>query len=81
MYMYNGVPDHPVIRNLERTGTPDGIEPPEPVCPICGMECETIYLCQSDGTVLGCDQCVESSDAYDVEECFPESEPDDYEDD
>ena len=35
---YN-LPDHPVIRNLEMTGYPDGQEPEYPHCPLCGAEC------------------------------------------
>lgn len=33
--------DHPVIRNMERTGFPDGKCEEWPVCPACGGE--TIY--------------------------------------
>lgn len=39
--MYD-IPDHPVIRNLEATGYPDGKEPDYPHCPFCGEECETM---------------------------------------
>ena len=70
--MYD-IPDHPVIRNLERTGYPDGREPEYPRCPICGAECETIYQ-DVDGDIFGCDECVATKDAWDVEECFPGKE-------
>ena len=38
------LPDHPVIQNMERTGYPDGKEPTFPICPVCGEECEEIFL-------------------------------------
>lgn len=39
------IPDHPIIRNMERTGYPDGKEPRRKVylCPICGLPCHTVY--------------------------------------
>lgn len=59
----NEIPDHPVIRNLERTGTPD--EKPElyPRCPVCAKEAEKLYKNQA-GEVLGCDRCVREVDAW-----------------
>lgn len=66
-----GIPDHPVIRNMEATGYPDGKEPKYPRCPVCGKECETIYRHVS-GLFIGCDVCIETKDAWGVAECFPE---------
>ena len=45
------------------------LEPPDrddfiPVCPICGEECDTVYL-DADGDIVGCDQCISLVDAYD----------------
>lgn len=71
--MYD-IPDHPVIRNLERTGYPDSKAPEYPRCPICGAECKTIYQ-DVDGDIFGCDQCVATKDAWKFEECFPGKEP------
>ena len=34
------------------------------VCPICGEECDTVYL-DMDDEVVGCDQCISMADAYD----------------
>ncbi len=65
--------DHPVIRNMERTGYPDGKEPRYPVCPVCGEECETIYRDHSGG-IFGCDVCVIISNAWEVDICFLEYE-------
>ena len=73
MASYHNIPDHPVIRNMERTGYPDGKEPEYPRCPICGEECETIYK-SKDYDIVGCDECIRSIDAWDVEECFPGKE-------
>ena len=33
-----------------------------PICPVCGEECETLYL--QDGNVIGCDSCIETKDAW-----------------
>ena len=65
-------PDHPVIRNLERTGYPDGKIPVYPHCPVCGAECYTIYRHCSE--IVGCDECINGNDAWEVEECFPGKE-------
>ena len=45
------------------------IEPPAwddfiPICPVCGEECDTVYL-DIDDEVVGCDQCITFEDAYD----------------
>ena len=44
------------------------LDPPEaeefiPHCPVCGRECDTLYL-DSDRDVFGCDRCVSLEDAY-----------------
>ena len=65
------LPDHPVVQNMERTGYPDGKEPHYPRCPICGEECETIYK-DRYGAYVGCDVCMETKNAWEVEDCFPE---------
>ena len=44
------------------------LDPPEaeefiPRCPVCGRECDTLYL-DSDHDVFGCEQCIEMQDAY-----------------
>mgnify|MGYP001659084809 CR=1 FL=1 len=62
-------PDHPVIRNLERTGYPDGKESRYPRCPICGCECEDIYI-NKDFEIVGCDICLKQTDAWEHPECF-----------
>lgn len=68
-----GILDHPVIRNMEATGYPDGKEPQYPHCPVCGKECETIYR-HTSGLFIGCDVCIETKDAWEVAECFPDKE-------
>ena len=83
------IPDHPVIENMEHTGTPDGKKEQYPICPACGEECETVYkdrhgayittdICTVaifvHGAYIGCDVCVETKDAWEVGLCFPESE-------
>ena len=37
------IPDDPAIRKAEMWGPPPYDDEPDPVCPICGKECETIY--------------------------------------
>lgn len=44
--------------------------PEYPICPVCGDECETIYR-NSDYEIVGCDECVKTYDAWEVEDCFP----------
>lgn len=43
------------------------LEPPEPMpqpcCPWCGEECETLYRVLS-GAVVGCEKCVDALDAW-----------------
>lgn len=34
-----------------------------PICPVCGKECDTVYL-DFEGGVAGCDHCVFMEDAY-----------------
>ena len=71
--MPNDLPAHPIIRNMERTGYPDGKEPPQPHCPVCGAETDTVY---SDGVnVQGCPECLMTMDAWEEPECFPGKEP------
>lgn len=68
--------DHPVIRNLERTGYPDGKEPQYPICPVCGAECGTIYKNKA-GCIVACDEEISqwlSVSAWEEPECFPEKE-------
>ena len=59
--------DHPVIVACERTGYPPGMEPKAYTCPICGAECETVYLNFAREPV-GCDVCLEAKDVYDYYE-------------
>ena len=50
------------------------VKPPEyPICPICGQECETIYR-DRDYEIFGCDECVKTYDAWEVEDCFQEGD-------
>lgn len=70
---YYDVPDHPIIQNMERTGYPDGKEPEYPHCPICGEECETLYV-DKYGVAVGCDMCINKHDAWERNECFSDKE-------
>ena len=38
-------------------------EPPIPTCPVCGQECDVIYVDIYD-TAVGCDMCIEAKDSY-----------------
>ena len=58
------LPDHPIIRNMERTGYP-GKVPEIPVCPVCGDEAETFYM-NEDKQIVGCDNCIEKRDSWEV---------------
>jgi len=61
----NQLPDHPVIRNLQATGYPDGIYPEIPHCPICDEECDTVYT-NLYGEIVGCDECIGTANAWEV---------------
>ena len=56
------IPDHPDIQRMERDGALFP-ELPDPTCPICGKECETIYQDET-GDVIGCDCCVKTLNAW-----------------
>ena len=60
--------DHPDIANALRTGYPNG-EPEYPKCPVCGEECEDVFLDEND-VVFGCDRCVTRKSAWNHDECF-----------
>lgn len=72
MFQFADTPDHPAIRNAERTGFCDGREDREPVCPICENVCETIYRRRRDGEVLGCDVCIKTVEPEDESGCWPD---------
>lgn len=57
------IPDAPYIREAERFGMPPYDDDPDPTCPICGKERETIYK-DKDGTEFGCDKCIQTQDAW-----------------
>ena len=63
---FQDIPDHPVIAAMERTGYPDGREPDEPRCSLCGSICESIYRRKSNGEVMGCDLCIEEIDPWEI---------------
>lgn len=73
MICFADIPNHPVIQNMERTGYPDGKAPVYPHCPVCGKECGTIYH-DREGDIFGCDECIQTTDAWSTEECFPGKE-------
>lgn len=60
--------EHPDITNANRTGYPHG-EPKYPHCPVCGAECEEIYM-DEDGDIFACDECVKRKSAWETEACF-----------
>lgn len=60
--------DDPIIRSMERTGYPPGHKYHEPICPVCGSECNTVY--KADGEIVGCDVCLTSHDAWEEDECM-----------
>lgn len=63
--------EHPVITNMERTGTPDGRQERYPICPVCERECETVMK-DVHGQIVGCNECLKTCDAWDEAECFEE---------
>ena len=63
------IPDDPIIRSIESTGYPPWIKDEQPICPVCGSECVTVYKYLNE--IVGCDECLTSSDAWEEDECFP----------
>ena len=59
--------DHPSIANALATGYPNGAEPEAYRCPLCGKECECVFKHKASGEILGCENCIESIDPYEVE--------------
>ena len=51
------IPDAPWIREAERDGMSPYDDDPEPICPVCGRRCETIYTDIFHDPV-GCDECL-----------------------
>lgn len=64
--MSNYIPDHPTIRNLERTGYPDGKIPERTYCPVCGAETDDYFVAY--GEVIGCPECTRKVNAYEYQE-------------
>lgn len=60
--------DHPAIANALRTGYPNG-EPEYPHCPVCGRECETVFMDEND-VIFACDNCCKKRSAWNHDECF-----------
>lgn len=68
------IPDDPIIDSLLRTGRPPwNRDEREPICPVCGSECSTIYK-DACNEIVGCDECISTHDAVDIDECFPEGD-------
>lgn len=53
----------PIVEALMRTGEPPNVRS-MPKCPVCGEECETYYT-DYYGTVVGCENCIDTKDAED----------------
>lgn len=53
------------MTNIERWGYPTP-EPVHPVCPVCGDECNEYFV--QDGSIIGCENCVDKTDAWSYEE-------------
>ena len=59
------MPDHPVIRNLEHTGYPDGISRVY-ICPCCGAyDIDSVFVI--DDEIVGCDQCVSEKEPWEAD--------------
>ncbi len=71
--MYNGIPNQPVVRNMEHMGYPDGVELGSPRCPFCGKKCSTVYL-GLEMEIIGCSECIRTENAWECGECFPKED-------
>lgn len=61
---YNEIPDHPIIRNCEQTGYPNGKPPRYPICTVCQDECDTLYR-DDYNRIVGCDCCINRKNVED----------------
>ena len=61
------LPDHPIIRNMEQTGFPNGIPPKETHCPVCGADQPLLLYFNLLGEIVACDDCVTVKCVYDEE--------------
>ena len=68
MQIRENIGDHPAIQNALATGFSDGVRY-WPHCPVCGEECDTLYI-DRYGEVFGCEECVETRDAWETHACF-----------
>lgn len=67
MVTLTNLPDAPWIRDAEL----NGIDAPDPVkCPVCGEECDTIYVNKDSHDALGCRKCIHFMDAYDWKDLY-----------
>ena len=68
------IPDDPIIDSLNRYGVPTWQrDEQEPICPVCHSYCSTIYK-NACNEIVGCDECISTHDAVDIDECFPEGD-------
>lgn len=58
--MVGHLPDHPDIAMALETGYPAPVR--WPVCPVCGAQCDTIYVSRDTGERLGCGFCCDEPD-------------------
>lgn len=63
MRNYEG--DDLIVRSLDSTGLPPWDDGREPVCPVCGEACDTIYF-DMNGNAVGCNECLLARDAWDL---------------
>lgn len=60
--------------DLQYVSYQSGSDSEYPHCPICGEECEDIYR-NKYFEIVGCNECIARKDAWEVEECFPQTRP------
>ena len=61
------LPDHPAIRYAHETGYPDASYLDVPRCPVCGENADILYR-NAYHDVVGCGECVYTSDAWETME-------------
>lgn len=59
------IPDAPWIRDAEMNGM---VSDDPPKCPCCGAEAERFYFYNGGSDILGCENCIDWKDAWEVEE-------------
>lgn len=64
--MPHNLGDHPDIANALLTGYPDARDTEIYHCPLCGAECECVFMHKETGDIVGCEICIKSIEPSEI---------------